>query len=135
MADFIDFFVIGEGEEVLVELLDSFRQWKIKKAAKEELLRQVAAIPGVYVPSLYQVEYQADGLIKSITPTAAAAKPTIERRIVAKLPPPVTRPVVPYIEVVHDRGRWRFSGAAPAAAASARPGLSTAPCASAPSQR
>jgi radical SAM family uncharacterized protein len=103
MADFIDIFVIGEGEEVLVELVDSFRQWKINKAAKEELLHKVAAIPGVYVPSLYQVEYQADGLVKSITPTAAEAKPVIERRIVAKLPPPVTRPVVPYIEVVHDR--------------------------------
>jgi radical SAM family uncharacterized protein len=104
MADFIDIFVIGEGEEVLLELVDSFRQWKINKAAKEELLHKVAAIPGVYVPSLYQVEYQADGLVKSITPTAAAAKPVIERRIVDKLPPPVTRPVVPYIEVVHDRG-------------------------------
>ena len=103
MADFIDIFVIGEGEEVLLELVDSFRQWKINKAAKEELLHKVAAIPGVYVPSLYQVEYQADGLVKSITPTAAEAKPVIERRIVAKLPPPVTRPVVPYIEVVHDR--------------------------------
>ncbi len=104
MADFIDIFVIGEGEEVLVELVDSFRQWKINKAAKEELLHKVAAIPGVYVPSLYQVKYQADGLVKSVTPTAATAKPIIERRIVAKLPPPVTRPVVPYIEVVHDRG-------------------------------
>ena len=56
------------------------------------------------MPSLYQVEYQADGLVKSITPTAAEAKPVIQRRVVAKLPPPITRPVVPYIEVVHDRG-------------------------------
>ena len=104
MADFIDFFVIGEGEEVLLELVDSFRQWKKKKASREELLRQVAAIPGVYVPSLYRVEYQADGLVKSITPAAVEAEPVIERRIVTKLPPPVTRPVVPYIEIVHDRG-------------------------------
>ncbi len=104
MSDFIDFFVIGEGEEVLLELVDSFRQWKKKKASREELLRQVAAIPGVYVPSLYRVEYQADGLVKSITPAAVEAEPVIERRIVTKLPPPVTRPVVPYIEIVHDRG-------------------------------
>ena len=135
MADFIDFFVIGEGEEVVLELVDSFREWKKRKATRKELLHQVAAIPGVYVPSLYKVEYQADGLVKSITPTAAEARPVIERRIVAKLPPPVTRPVVPYIEVVHDRGRWRFSGAALAAAASARRGLSTAPCAGAPKKR
>ncbi len=104
MSDFIDFFVIGDGEEVLLELVDSFRDCKGKKASKKELLRQVATIPGIYVPSLYRVEYQADGLVKSITPTVAEAKPIIQRRIVTKLPPPVTRPVVPYIEVVHDRG-------------------------------
>jgi radical SAM family uncharacterized protein len=102
MSDFIDFFALGEGEEVLLELVDCFRA--CKGATKKELLRQVATIPGIYVPSLYQVEYQADGLVKSITPTAAEAKPVIQRRVVAKLPPPVTRPVVPYIEVVHDRG-------------------------------
>jgi len=104
MSDFIDFFVIGDGEEVLLELVDCFRDWQGKAASKKELLRQVATIPGIYVPSLYQVEYQADGLIKSITPTAAEAKPIIQRRVVTKLPPPVTRPVVPYIEIVHDRG-------------------------------
>jgi radical SAM family uncharacterized protein len=104
MSDFIDFFVIGDGEEVVLELVDCFRGWKGKAASKKELLRQVTTIPGIYVPSLYQVEYQADGLIKSITPTAAEAKPVIQRRVVTKLPPPVTRPVVPYIEVVHDRG-------------------------------
>ncbi len=104
MADFIDLFVIGDGEEVLLELVDSFRDWQGKGATKEELFRQVAAIPGIYVPSLYQVEYQADGLVKSITPTVAQASPRIQRRIVTKLPSPVTKPVVPYIEVVHDRG-------------------------------
>ncbi|MFC1932092.1 TIGR03960 family B12-binding radical SAM protein [Chloroflexota bacterium] len=102
MADFIDFFVIGDGEEILFELLDGFRNWK--QQDKEELLRQVATIPGIYVPSLYQVEYQTDGLLKSIMPIVPEAKPTIQRRIVTKLPPPVTKPVVPYIEVVHDRG-------------------------------
>ena len=102
MSDFIDFFVIGDGEEVVLELLDYLRGGK--GSPKKELLRQVARIPGVYVPSLYQVEYQADGLVKSITPTAAEAKPVIQRRLVTRLPPPVTRPVVPYIEVVHDRG-------------------------------
>ncbi len=104
MADFIDFFVIGEGEEVLLELVDSLREGKKNRASKEELLKQVATIPGVYVPSLYKVEYQADGLVKSITPTASEAKAVIQRRIVPQLPPPVTRPVVPYIEAVHDRG-------------------------------
>jgi len=106
MADFIDIFVIGDGEEVLLELIDSFRNWKGsgKRASKKQLFRQAAAIPGIYVPSLYQVEYQADGLIKSITPTVTEARPSIQRRIVNTLPPPVTKPIVPYIEVVHDRG-------------------------------
>jgi len=106
MADFIDFFVIGDGEEVLLELLGCFRDWKGqgRRDSKKQLLTQVATIPGIYVPSLYQVEYQADGSFKSITPTIAQAQPTIQRRIVSKLPPPVTKPIVPYIEVVHDRG-------------------------------
>jgi radical SAM family uncharacterized protein len=104
MSDFIDFFVIGEGEEVLPELVDCLRRWKKSQASKKELLQEAAKIPGVYVPGFYQVEYEPDGLVKSITPTAAPAKAVIERRIVAKLPPPVTRPVVPYIEIVHDRG-------------------------------
>jgi radical SAM family uncharacterized protein len=102
MSDFIDFFVLGDGEEVALELVDCLRDGK--GASKRELLRRVATIPGIYVPSLYQVEYQADGSLKSITPTTAEAKPVIQRRVVTKLPPPVTRPVVPYIEVVHDRG-------------------------------
>jgi len=104
MADFIDFFVIGDGEEALLELLDCFRDWKRETTSKQQLLQQVATIPGIYVPSLYQVAYQADGLFKSITPTMPSAKPSIQRRIVNTLPPPVTKPVVPYIEVIHDRG-------------------------------
>ena len=104
MADFIDLFVIGEGEEVVPELLDCLREGKISGATKEGLLRRLAAIPGIYVPGLYQVQYDASGLFKEITPTAAEASPRIERRIVSKLPPPPTHPVVPYLETVHDRG-------------------------------
>ena len=106
MSDFIDFFVIGDGEEVLLEVVNSLRDWKRqgKGAPKEELFRQVAAIPGIYVPNLYQVAYQDGGLFKSIAPTVTEASPTIQRRIVPKLPPPMTKPVVPYIEVIHDRG-------------------------------
>jgi len=106
MTDFVDIFVIGDGEEILLELLDSFRNWKGqgKRATKKDLFHQVATIPGIYVPSLYQVEYLPDGRVKSITPTAVEASPSLQRRIVTKLPPPVTNPVVPYIEIIHDRG-------------------------------
>ena len=56
------------------------------------------------MPALYKVEYGADGLLKSFTPTVPEAKPRIQKRMVTKLPPPPTRPVVPFIEVIHDRG-------------------------------
>lgn len=102
MSDFIDVFIIGDGEEAVLEFLDVYREHKT--TTKKDLLLKLAAIPGVYVPSLYSAEYDADGLITSITPAVAEAKSTIQRRIVSKLPPPTTRPVVPYIEVIHDRG-------------------------------
>ncbi len=105
MADFIDLFVIGDGEEVALELLEVYRRWKkTGGAGKSAFLRQVATVPGIYVPGLYQVEYRADGLLTSFTPTVPEAKACIRRRIVDKLPPPITNQVVPYIEVVHDRG-------------------------------
>ena len=101
MADFIDLFVIGEGEEVIVELLEVFRAYR---GDKRKLLQQAAKLNGVYIPSFYQVNYRKDGTINSITPKIPEAKPRVHRRIVTRLPPPVTKPVIPYIEVVHDHG-------------------------------
>jgi radical SAM family uncharacterized protein len=102
MSDFIDAFFIGDGEEVILEFLDVYRGEK--ERGKKYLLRKLAAVDGIYVPSLYEVKYQADGLIKSIKPTVPEAKASIRRRMVTRLPYPPTRPVVPYIEVIHDRG-------------------------------
>jgi radical SAM family uncharacterized protein len=104
IADFFDFFVIGDGEEVLLELLDVIRAWKTQKTTKQQLFREVAKNDGIYVPSLYEVEYHSDGRIKSFTPTVTEAKSTIKRRIVNKLPAPVTKPIISYIETIHDRG-------------------------------
>jgi radical SAM family uncharacterized protein len=106
LADFIDLFVIGEGEEVVPELMEVFRRWKGggRPGGKVGLLREAARLEGIYVPSFYRVEYNADGTVAQVTPTVPEAKPRIARRMVAKLPPPVTRPVVPYMQVVHDRG-------------------------------
>ncbi len=102
MSDFIDVFFIGDGEEVLLEFLDAYREYRDK--GKKQLLHRLASISGIYVPALYHVEYQPDGLAISITPTIPEAGSRIERRIVNTLPPPPTRPVVPYLEVIHDRG-------------------------------
>jgi radical SAM family uncharacterized protein len=88
----------------MLELLPIIREWKTKKISKQQLLREVAKINGIYVPSLYKVEYHPDGTLKSFTPAVAEAKSTIWRRIVKTLPPPVTKPIVSYIETIHDRG-------------------------------
>jgi len=101
MADFIDLFVIGEAEEAILKFLEVFRSYKGKK---KQLLRQAAKLPGIYVPSLYEIDYRKDGTLAGMTPKVPEASPTIERQIVARLPQPVTRPVVPYIETIHDRG-------------------------------
>ena len=104
MAEFIDLFVLGDGEEVLLELLETFRGWKLKGSRrKQELLRELACIPGIYVPSLYHVDYHDDGTVSVITPIAPQTNQIIKRRVVTKLPPALTRPVVPFIETVHDR--------------------------------
>ncbi len=102
MADFIDAFVIGDGEEVVLEILEVWRGEKGQ--GKKERLRRLATVEGVYVPSLYDVKYDKNGLIKNITPNAPEAKEKIKRRLVNKLPPPPVNLVVPFIEVTHDRG-------------------------------
>jgi len=104
MSDFIDFFVLGDGEEVLVELIAVLQEWRKQKGTRKELLARVAAVSGVYVPSFYEVKYRAEGFFKSITPLVPQAKTSIQRRIVSSLGPLVTKPIVPYIETVHDRG-------------------------------
>jgi radical SAM family uncharacterized protein len=101
MADFIDAFVIGDGEEIILEFLDAYRGEKGR--GKKEILKKLGQIPGVYAPVFYEVEYTPEGLIKSITPTLPEAKAKIKRRLISKLPPPPVKPVVPYIEVTHDR--------------------------------
>lgn len=109
MADFIDLFIIGDGEEVLLKLIDCFRSFKGQRGSRRELLLKLAAISGIYIPSLYHIEYESDGRVKSITPTAAEASPAVKRQIVDRLPPPVVRPVVPCIEAVQDRGAVEIS--------------------------
>lgn len=104
LADFVDLFFLGEGEEVDLEVIDLYREFKEKGAGKEEFLRAAAKIEGVYVPSLYDIEYFEDGRIKSVTPKdGAPAK--IRKRIMRDMDSSYypDRFVVPFIEIVHDR--------------------------------
>ncbi|MCL5961473.1 MAG: TIGR03960 family B12-binding radical SAM protein [Chloroflexi bacterium] len=99
MADFFDLFVVGEGEEVLPELVDEFKT----SHGRADFLRRAAHIPGVYVPGLYEVRYNADGTLAGTLPAVEGAPATITRRFVSELPPTPVRPIVPFINVVHDR--------------------------------
>ncbi|MFC1963311.1 TIGR03960 family B12-binding radical SAM protein [Chloroflexota bacterium] len=104
MADFIDLFIIGEGEEVVGEFLEVFKKWKGENSGiKEKLLRAAANIPGIYIPSFYKVDYHTQGTMASITPVVAEAKPSIKRRIVSSFPPALTCPIVPHLQAIHDR--------------------------------
>jgi len=104
MSDFIDLFILGDGEEAIIEFLRSFRDLKKGcKKGRNELLRHLAQIPGVYVPSLYNVVYNGDGTVAKIAACSDDVPKTVMRRMINRLTPIVTRPVVPYIATVHDR--------------------------------
>ncbi len=105
LADFFDFFVIGEGEEVIHEILDEYILWKEAKESRAEFLKRVSKIEGVYVPSLYQVYYNEDGTIMDVLPESPYISDTVKRRLVKDLDA-VDFPddiIVPYIGTVHDR--------------------------------
>ena len=104
MAAFIDLFVLGEGEEMNNELLTLLRQAKLEGWSKHAFLVKAAQIPGVYVPSLYEVAYHEDGSIASVTPTEGAPA-KVTKRIISDLDKVAypTNPIVPSTEVVHDR--------------------------------
>src|SRR5690606_36607711 len=101
MADFIDAFVIGEGEEIIIEIARAVQQ--MRGTRREEQLRRLARIQGVYVPRLYDVEYNTDGTIASIRPNSPEAPERVLKRIVPILPPPFTKFLVPNIDTVHNR--------------------------------
>ena len=107
LADFFDAFVIGEGEDVLGEIAAAVAAWKQsgRSGGRQALLRSLAGLEGVYVPSLYEARYAVSGMFSGISPLDSAAAPAVGRRVVADLDnaPFSTRPVVPYLETVHDR--------------------------------
>ena len=105
LADFFDFFTMGEGEEVIGELMDAYNEWKKEGGSREDYLKRIAAIEGIYVPSLYDVEYNADGTIKSMKPNCPQAPEKVKKRIISDLDS-VTYPdkfIVPFCDIVHDR--------------------------------
>ncbi len=122
MSAFIDAFVIGEGEEVIHEIMDTVGKFAGRTVSKftglqahmseranaptfkrVNALKELAKIPGVYVPRFYDVTYFDDGTIRAVTPNIPEAPQVILKRMVAQLPPPPTRFLVPNIDIVHNR--------------------------------
>lgn len=104
IADFIDIFMLGDGEETTVQLVDLIRKHKKLGSPKSELLREVAQLKGFYVPAFYDVEYKEDGTIKSVTNKETAPEKAVKAIVedMDKVYYPESF-VVPSIEVVHDR--------------------------------
>lgn len=104
IADFFDLFYIGEGETSYRELFDLYKECK-KNWNRKEFLRRAAAVPGIYVPSLYEVSYKEDGTIKEFYPLYSDVPKTILKQVVTDLTASSypKKPVVPFIKVTQDR--------------------------------
>lgn len=104
LYDIVDFFEIGEGEEIMDEVLDIYKKYK-GMGKKKEFLREISKIEGVYVPSLYEVTYKEDKTIKEFKPKFDDVPDKVKKRIVNnfdKVDFPLDM-IVPYSEIVHDR--------------------------------
>ncbi|HZJ21964.1 MAG TPA: TIGR03960 family B12-binding radical SAM protein, partial [Anaerolineales bacterium] len=116
MYAFMDAFVIGEGEDVINDIINAIQSFKIKRQdesspffhlssfdARMELLHSLAHIQGVYVPRFYEASYMEDGTVSQIEPTAQDVPRIVTKRLVAVMPPPPTKFIVPNIDIVHNR--------------------------------
>lgn len=104
LADFFDLFILGEGEEVNLELMDLYKDMKSKGADKKEFLLEASKIKGIYVPSLYEVTYNDDGTVKAVTPQENVPS-VVKKRIIDDFDK-VFYPdnfVVPFTDIVHNR--------------------------------
>ena len=104
LADFIDFFSLGEGEEITPEIISLYDRAKAEGWTKEAFLKEVSKIPGIYVPSFYEHTYHEDGTIAAITPLNGAPA-VVTKRIVEDLDKAYypTKMIVPSTEIVHER--------------------------------
>lgn len=105
VADFFDLFILGEGEEVNIELLELYEKMKPHNPTKESFLRAASHIEGVYVPSLYDVSYNPDGTVNAVSPKYLDVPKKVKKRVIADFDK-VYYPegfVVPFTSIVHDR--------------------------------
>ena len=105
LAPFVDFFMLGEGEEMIMEVMDLYRAMKKEGKTKKEFLAEVVKIEGIYVPEFYDVSYNDDGTIKSFEKNYEAAPDKVKKRIIKDFdkcfaPDNI---IVPFMEIIHDR--------------------------------
>lgn len=106
MADFFDAFVIGDGEEVILEIVDMCKGSRSQgPGSRKKILKELAKIKGIYIPSLYKVSYNDDGTIREFVPSEDGVPDKISKRVVKDLDAAFypTSQIVPNIQVVHDR--------------------------------
>ena len=105
IADFIDFFYIGEGEVALDEVLDLYKANKAKGGSRKSYLEMIAELDGIYVPAFYDVTYNEDGTIASFLPNNDHAKASVKKLIMMEMTESryPLKPIVPYVQTVHDR--------------------------------
>ena len=107
ITDFFDLFLIGEGEEAVSELVDVLLAWKKDGCpeGRRGFLLRAAKLAGIYVPSLYEASYDAEGHFAALTPLVPEAQPVIAKRVLKDLDAAafVEKPVVPYLDIVHNR--------------------------------
>ncbi|MEW5767226.1 MAG: TIGR03960 family B12-binding radical SAM protein [bacterium] len=103
LAEFIDFFCLGEGEELILDVVEVYRQHRRER--RQKLFSRFAGVPGIYVPSLYEVTYHPDGTIRSFRPKDNQTPARIRKRTITDLDSSVypVNQIVPYEETIHDR--------------------------------
>ncbi|MBI4650267.1 B12-binding domain-containing radical SAM protein, partial [Candidatus Desantisbacteria bacterium] len=111
MADFFDAFVIGDGEDVVIEIAETCKNWRDKFADRQEVLRALAKIKGIYIPDFYDIKYNGDGSFCNFLPKNNLIPSIIDKRIFAYLDREFypDRYIVPYISIVHDRAILEIS--------------------------
>lgn len=105
LAEFFDMFYIGEGETQYFRMMDLYKEWRKSGASREDFLKQAARIPGIYVPSLYDVAYKEDGTIASMLPNCPEAPEKVQKQLVMDVTHTFypRKPVVPFIKATQDR--------------------------------
>ncbi|HHU48361.1 MAG TPA: TIGR03960 family B12-binding radical SAM protein [Clostridiales bacterium] len=105
LADFVDLVALGEGEELISELLDAYGEWKDSGKSRRAFLESAARIPGIYVPGFYDVTYLEDGRVESVKPNTDVVQERVTKRIVHDMDKTYfpDRIIVPFMDIVHDR--------------------------------